>query len=65
MRTWLRYQKWCVRLSYGGLALGILQGLQMVDWASFWTSLLSVWLSALISLLLGGNATNLLNQLTT
>lgn len=52
---WLRCRKWCVLLAGGGLTLGWLQGFQLIDWASFWTTLLSTWLSTLVSLLFGGN----------
>ncbi len=57
--NWVRLRQWCVRLSYGGLALGFLQGFQMIDWASWWTSLLSTWLTIIVNLLFGGSASGL------
>ncbi len=55
-RTW----KLCVALSYGGITLGIFQGLQLVNFAQLFTNFLSLLLSVLVSALFGGNASNLL-----
>lgn len=52
-RSWIRYQKWCVVLSSGGVTLGILQGFSLINWASFITQLLI----ALVTMLLGGQST--------
>ncbi|MCK4341521.1 MAG: hypothetical protein KAY37_07360 [Phycisphaerae bacterium] len=56
---WIRYKKWCVALSYGGITLGILQGLEMVRFADLLTgaltSFLSGWVLALLTLLFGGD----------
>ncbi len=51
---WLRYRRWCLMLAGGGVTLGFLSGLQMVDWASFFATFLATWLSTLVSLFLGG-----------
>lgn len=42
-------------LSCGGVTLGILQGFEMVNFASLFTSFLATLLSALVSFLLGGS----------
>ncbi len=52
---WLRYRRTCVALSQGGITLGILQGLSLVNFASLITSLLSSWVGILASLLFGGD----------
>ena len=51
---WMRLQKKCLLLSTGGVTLGILQGLELVNFASLIASLLASWLSMLVTLLLGG-----------
>lgn len=51
---WVRCQKWCAAVASGGLTLGILQGFALVDFASLFTRLLTAWLSALVTLLFGG-----------
>ncbi len=50
----MRLQKKCLLLSTGGVTLGILQGLELVNFASLIASLLASWLSMLVTLLLGG-----------
>ena len=55
--TWVRCKKWCVVTASGGVTLGVLQGFSLVNFANLWTTLLITWLSALITLLLGGTAT--------
>jgi len=50
----IRWHKRCVLLSCGGITLGILQGLAMVNWAQLFTQLLTQWLTALVAFLLGG-----------
>ena len=51
---WAAWQKWCVAVSSGGITLGIIQGFEMINWAYFFTEFLTTWLSALVTLLLGG-----------
>ena len=54
-RKRMRYKQWCVLLASGGVTPGILQGLGLVNWASLFTSILTMWLSALAALLFGGD----------
>jgi hypothetical protein len=54
MSTWTRLQKKLSPLVCGGMTLGILQGFEMVNFADVITSLLVQWLSAIVSILLGG-----------
>lgn len=58
--NWMRYRKWCVALSSGGITLGFLQAFEMVNFAEIVTSFLSVLLSLLVTLLLGGDPTTLM-----
>lgn len=51
---WLRSQKWCA-LVYGGILLGWLQGFEAVNFADLFTQLLSLWLSILVTVFLGGD----------
>jgi hypothetical protein len=60
--TWIRCRRWCLALSTGRITPGILQGLGLVDFASLITSFLALWLSALVTLLLGGDPTQLFGQ---
>ena len=62
---WLRLKKLSVALSYGGITLGILQGLGGVNFASMFTQLLTMWLTALVTILLGGDVSQLLGTTTT
>lgn len=57
---WIRYRRWCVGLSQGGVLLGVLQGLGMVNFAQLITDLLSQWLSILVALLLGVDPSTIL-----
>jgi len=61
--NWTRCRKWCVILASGGVTPGILQGLEMVNFASIITSALasffSLWVTALVTLLMGGDASTL------
>jgi len=55
MRTnLLRYKKMYVALCSGGISLGLLQGFEMVNFASIFASWLAQFLSALITILFGG-----------
>jgi hypothetical protein len=56
--SWQKAYKWCVVMSTGGVTLGILQGLQGVNFAQFWTNWLSQLLSVLVTILFGGDPTN-------
>ena len=58
-RSWMRCQKWCVALSSGGITLGIIQGFGLINFASFFANFFSTWLAVLVTLLLGGNVSNL------
>jgi len=60
---WIRSRKWCLALSSGGIALGILQGLDMVNFANFWTNILITWLTIIVTFLLGGDVSRLTNNL--
>ncbi len=63
MRTqWARVWKLCVALSTGGITIGILQGLGLVNFASLFTNFLITWLSVLVTLLLGGDPSSLLSR---
>lgn len=55
--NWMRLRKWCVALSWGGVTLGFLQAFEMINFAEIVTSFLSVFLSLLVTLLLGGDPT--------
>jgi hypothetical protein len=57
-KTWVRWQKWCVAVSTGGITLGIIQGFGLINWAYFFTDFLISWLTTIVTLLLGGQ-TNL------
>ena len=63
--SWKRYQKWCVALSSGGITLGVIQGFGLVNFAALFANLLSSWLAILVTLLLGGNVSNLFGGATT
>ncbi len=58
-----RIAKSLVALSCGGTTCGILQGLGMVNFASLFTSLLATWLAAIVTVLLGGDASTLLGTM--
>ena len=58
---WQRYRKLCVAMSTGGMTLGVFQGLELVNFAQLFTNFLATLLSALVSLLLGGDAGSLFN----
>ncbi len=60
MRPMVWYRRWSVALATGGVTLGILQGLGLVNFASLFTSLLATWLSILVTILLGGDPSALL-----
>lgn len=53
---WARYRRWCAVLGSGGISLGIFSAYSLVSFAQIFTQLLSSWLSALVTLLLGGDA---------
>lgn len=55
---WTQARKRCVWVAAGGVTLGVLQGLSLVNFAALVTSWLSTWLSFLVSLLLGGQPTS-------
>jgi len=54
-------QRWMVRRLYplacGGITLGWLQALGGINWNALWFQFLLTWLSALVTLLLGGEVT--------
>ena len=55
-------QRWMIRLrplACGGVTLGVLQAIQGIDLNRMWFEFLLTWLNALISLLLGGDASAL------
>jgi hypothetical protein len=54
-----RWMKKLYPLACGGVTLGILQGLQAVDFNQIWYQLLYTILNALVTLLLGGEAGSL------
>ncbi len=55
MRTkLLRYKKMYVALCSGGISLGLLQGFELLNFASIFAGWLAQLLSALITLLFGG-----------
>ncbi len=56
--SWIRCQKWCVALSLGGITLGIVQGFNLVNFASLFANFLASFFALLVSLLLGGSASN-------
>jgi hypothetical protein len=58
--NWIRYQKWCVAISTGGITLGILQGFSLVNFAYLFTQFLTTWLAGLVALLLGGSWSSLI-----
>lgn len=51
-----RYQKLCCALSTGGMTLGILQGLELVNYSNVLATFLANFLSLLVSILFGGAA---------
>lgn len=59
-KYWIRIQKWFVPLSCGGMTLGVLQGFELLNWASMFTQLLATWLTVLVTLLLGGDVSTML-----
>ncbi len=59
-RRQIKLKKWCVIVSRGGLTLGLLQGLGMVNFASLFTNVLITVLQILVTLLLGGDVSQLL-----
>ena len=59
--SWNRYRRWCIALSTGGITLGILQGLSLVNFAYLFTQLLATWLAALVAILLGGSVSDAIN----
>ncbi len=61
--SWLRIQRRVALLATGGVTLGILQGLSMVNFSWVFTQFFSELLSALVVILLGGNAQQLLQNL--
>jgi hypothetical protein len=61
MRTNLK--RWCVLLAVGGYTPGVLQGLGMVSWSGLITTLLSSWLALIVTVLLGGDVSDLLRGL--
>lgn len=55
--NWMRAaSRWCVGVSSGGITFGFLQALDLISLAEVFTSFLSTWLSALVTLLFGGDA---------
>ncbi len=55
-------QRWMTKmrpLAYGGVTLGVLQGFQTVDFNQIWFQFLYAILNAIVSLLLGGDASSL------
>ncbi len=61
--SWLRMQRRVALLATGGVTLGILQGFQMVNFSWVFTQFFSQLLSALVVILFGGNAQQLLQNL--
>ncbi len=55
---WIRWQRRIAVLATGGVTLGILEGLSMVNFAYLFTNFLSQFLGALVTLLLGGSLQN-------
>jgi len=53
------YWKLCVALSFGGITLGIFQGLQLVNFAQLFSNFLSMLLAALVSVLFGASPSTL------
>jgi hypothetical protein len=58
--NWSRYYRSCVAMSLGGVTLGILQGLSMVNFAQLFTEFLTQWLSVIVAALFGANLNTLL-----
>ncbi|MBK9119851.1 MAG: hypothetical protein IPM18_09670 [Phycisphaerales bacterium] len=54
LALWHRKQRWLIAACSSGTTLGILQGFELVDFASLFTSFLASLLSLIVSLLLGG-----------
>jgi len=54
-----RYMKLCRALGSGALLLGWLQGFGLINWTDFFTRFLSQWLAVLVSVLFGGNPSEL------
>lgn len=64
MRSWKwRAVRWSAALAQGGTTFGVLQGLGLLNFANLFTSLLATWLSVLVTVLLGGDATDLVRNL--
>lgn len=56
-------QRWIVKLrplACGAITLGWLQAVQDIDFNQIWFEFLVTWLSALLSFLLGGDASSVL-----
>ena len=58
--SWLRMQRRVALLATGGVTLGILQGLSMVNFSWVFTQFLTELLSAFVVILFGGNAQQVL-----
>lgn len=53
---WIRH---IVALARGGITPGVLQGFNLVNFASLFASLLATWLSAIVTALFGGDISDL------
>ncbi len=62
-RSWLRMQRKVALLTTGGVTLGILQGLDMVNFSWVFTQFLTQVLSAIVVILFGGSAQQILTNL--
>jgi hypothetical protein len=51
-----RYWKTFAALSYGAITLGWLQAWELVNFSSIWTNFITMLLSALVTILFGGDA---------
>lgn len=60
--AWVRYKKWCVILSRGGITLGLLQAFDMISFGQIFESVFQTFL-AILSYLLPGSTTSSIFQL--
>jgi hypothetical protein len=56
VRRYRRLKKLCVALSYGAITLGVLQAYSLVNFSDIAISILTVLLSALVTILFGGQS---------